>query len=532
LKQTLASARWVILAVAALTALGLALRLARYQQTVFGDEMSTLYIVRGRSLSEVMSYVSGDAEISPPLYFVLAWLTTKLGSAPELVRLPSLLAGTISIPLTYLVGARAVSRPAGLIAAGVMALSPFMIFYSADGRGYAVTIALLLGSTLAMLEGARTGRARWWVAYGGFTVLAMYTHYTAAFPLLAQLVWLVWAHPQARRQGLIANAAAAVLYLPWLSGLAADFASPTTDILYAIQGSGAAAKLRSIGSWAIGYPYVTLSDFLGLVPALLGAVGFAAAAVAGLYRRLRARASTRSATPRPPLLSPGMVLVLALAIASGALALVFWLISGNDLLSPRTLVASSAGLALLIGAVLASAGRLWGPVCTVLVAACFGVGATQTLATENQLPDFKSAAAYIGRDAGPDDVVVDLMTTSGMTPVPLTPLDAYLERSMPEYRLRLPEGEPPLVLTAPSPSPDLLRQAVREARGGSLIVVAGDESVVRDGDEATAIRVGPPAPEAVELPAGSNVVAERRFPGLEPVDVVVIDMPGNGPSRR
>ena len=170
LKQTIAGARWVVLAVAALTALGLALRLARYQQSVFGDEMSTLYIVEGRSLSEVMSYVSGDAEISPPLFFILAWLTTKLGSAPELVRLPSLIAGTMSIPLVYLVGARAVSRPAGLIAAGVMALTPFMIFYSADGRGYAVTIALLLASTLAMLEGARSERGRWWVAYGAFSV--------------------------------------------------------------------------------------------------------------------------------------------------------------------------------------------------------------------------------------------------------------------------------------------------------------------------------------------------------------------------
>ncbi|MEZ5156914.1 MAG: glycosyltransferase family 39 protein [Solirubrobacterales bacterium] len=266
MKQTLAGARWVVLVVAALTVLGFALRLARYQQTVFGDELSTLYGVDGRSLTEVTSYVSSDAEISPPLFFILAWLTTKLGSAPELVRLPSLIAGTVSIPLVYLVGARAINRPAGLIAAGVMALSPFMIFYSADGRGYAVAIALLLGSTLAMLEGARTGNARWWVAYGAFSLLAMYTHYTAAFPLVAQFFWLLWAHPSARRPALIANAAAVVAYLPWISGLAADFDSPTTDILYAIQGSGLAAKLRAIESWAAGYPYVTLSDFLERFP--------------------------------------------------------------------------------------------------------------------------------------------------------------------------------------------------------------------------------------------------------------------------
>ena len=220
-----------------------------------------------------------------------------------------------------------------------------------------------------------------------------------------------------------------------------------------------------------------------------------------------------------------MALVLTLAISSGGLALLFLITAGNDLLSPRTLVASSAGLALLVGAVLASAGRLWGSVCTVLVAACFAYGAAATLATENQLPDFKSAAAYIDGEAGPDDVIVDLMTTTGMTPVPLTPLDAYLEWSGPEYRIRLPEGEPPLLLTPPPPAPDVLRRAVREARGGSLIVVAADGFLVRDGDEATGILEGPPSSATFELPPGSKVAAERRFPGSVAVNVGIIDLP-------
>jgi len=523
LKQTLAGARWVILAVAGLTVVGLALRLARYQQDVFGDELSTLYIVEGRSLADAMSYVSGDAEISPPLYFILAWLAAKLGSAPELVRLPSLIAGTISIPLTYLVGARAINRPAGLIAAGAMALSPFMIFYSADGRGYAVTIALLLGSTLAMLAAARSGRGRWWVAYGGLSLLAMYTHYTAAFALAAQFLWLLWAHPAARKPALLANVAAAVLYLPWLSGLAADAGSPTTDLLYSIQGEGLAVKLRSIGSWAIGYPYKTLSDFLGTVPALLAAAGFAIAATAGLLRHLRARGS---GSPRPPLVSPGMALAVMLAISNIVLALLFLLVTGNDLLSARGLVTASAGLALLTGAVLASAGRLWGSVCTVLVAACLAFGAARTLATENELPGFEAAAARIEAEAGPDDVIVDLTLAAGATPVPLTPLDAYLGQDRSEYRIGLPEGEPPFLPQTPVPdAAALLRTAVREARGGSLIVVAGDGSLVRDGDEVSAIVAGPAA-EAVELPPGSKVAAESRFPGLGPVDVVRIDVGG------
>jgi hypothetical protein len=220
-----------------------------------------------------------------------------------------------------------------------------------------------------------------------------------------------------------------------------------------------------------------------------------------------------------------MALVLTLAVSSGALALLFLLITGNDLLSPRTLVASSAGLALLVGAVLASAGRLWGSICTALVAACFAAGAVQTLATENQLPDFKSAAAYIEDEAGPDAVIVDLLATTQVTPVPLTPLDSYLEQVRPEYRIGLPTGVPPLLLAPPEPAPELLRRAVREARGGSLIAVAGDGALERTGEEVTAIARGLSVSEPFELPPGSTVVVERRFPGLEPIDVVEISVP-------
>ena len=71
------ASRRILLAVLALTALGFALRLARYEQSFFGDESSTLYLTDGRSLFDVISLVSSDAEITPPLYFVLAWLSEQ-----------------------------------------------------------------------------------------------------------------------------------------------------------------------------------------------------------------------------------------------------------------------------------------------------------------------------------------------------------------------------------------------------------------------------------------------------------------------
>ena len=77
------------------------------------------------------------AEITPPLSFLLTWLTTRLGESPELVRLPALVAGIAAIPLVYLLGVLTVGRRAALLGATLTALSPFMIFYSAEARATA-----------------------------------------------------------------------------------------------------------------------------------------------------------------------------------------------------------------------------------------------------------------------------------------------------------------------------------------------------------------------------------------------------------
>ena len=140
-------------------AAGLALRLVVLQQSSFGDELSTYWIVGDHSgLAGVWDVVHSDAEITPPLYFLAAKLTTGIHFSPEMLRLPSLIAGVLSIPLTYLVGLRTIGRRAALLAAALVALSPFLIYYSTEARGYQLAIALLLARPSAAAGGGG-GRA-------------------------------------------------------------------------------------------------------------------------------------------------------------------------------------------------------------------------------------------------------------------------------------------------------------------------------------------------------------------------------------
>ena len=82
----------------------------------------------------------------------------------------------------------------------------------------------------------------------GRSCAAVYTHYTAVFVLGAQLLWLLWAHPEARRPALLANLGAALAFLPWISGLIADLNSPTTKILGALQPFDPPQPRRSLSS--------------------------------------------------------------------------------------------------------------------------------------------------------------------------------------------------------------------------------------------------------------------------------------------
>ena len=78
-------------AVLVLTLLGFGLRVAVSQQDLFADELSTYWIVATNDLGGVISTVNSDAEITPPLSFVVAWLSTQVHLSPEWLRAPSVL---------------------------------------------------------------------------------------------------------------------------------------------------------------------------------------------------------------------------------------------------------------------------------------------------------------------------------------------------------------------------------------------------------------------------------------------------------
>ena len=516
------------LAIACLTIGAFAIRVSNFRQGLFGDEFSTAWVVEGRGLGRVLSIVHSDAEVTPPLSFVLSWLTAKIGSGHEWLRLPSLVAGTVTIPLIYAVGRQLVSRTAGLVAAAAVTLSPMMIYYSTEARAYALMVAFLAGSTLAMLTALRGSRRRWWVVYGGLSCLALYSHYTAAFPLAAQLLWLLWAHPGARVPAILANVGAAVAYVPWIPGYVADTKSVTIPLVNVLFPLNFHAARLAVEQWALGYPYVTVRQVPGIALASLIVAGIALAGAGALGRVLiGARRSGEPVARSLARIPKAAVLVAALALSAPVGEAIYSAV-GTHVLGTRNLNASWPGLALAIGALVAAAPRALGVVSCALVLVGYGGGAVKSLESRWARPDYPGVASFIDAHAGPRDVVVDGAVLPAV--VPLTGPDAYLRRAHREFRPGLPKGPPPYTFFTPVPPvAPLLAQAIRDARGARIFLVAAlaptQAGSGRLGDQLAHHPLGEAGALLSRLPPGYRIVETRVFVGLEPLGVLVISTP-------
>ena len=163
------------------------------------------------------------------------------------VRLPALVAGVATVAVLALALRRCGRPGAGLAAALLLALHPWHVRYSSEGRGYAVMIACLALGFLFAARALRTGNWRDWVGHGLSQYGALWAYPGALFAVASGQAavggYLVFRWLKARNLtdardraagghlvrwaggGLVAVMAAAFLLAPGVIGLRAQLAS-------------------------------------------------------------------------------------------------------------------------------------------------------------------------------------------------------------------------------------------------------------------------------------------------------------------
>jgi uncharacterized membrane protein len=467
-------AQW--LPIGLLTVLVFALRFSQIHQSLIGDEIFTFQDVAGRSFKSVLTTVNTGGENSPPLYFLLAWATAKLGDPTVWIRLPSVVLGAATIPVIYAIGRETVGRTAGLIGAAVVAASPFSLYYGVEARPYATMAFFVALSTLALLRAVSTRSRWWWGLYTVSAAAAAYTHYTSIFVLAVQAAWSLWACRDRLRAPIIANALAALLYVPRLPKVRGK----ALVVIGALEHVNLHNVLADLVRVTVGYPYANISA----IPTYLGVAAVGACVLAALVWLVGHRRQASPGIPRPRP-SPRLALLGALALATPVGLLLYSLLV-TDLWLARGLYASVPAAALLIGMLLARLPRPFAAVTVTVVLATLIAGTVRAVGTTYARGPFRAMAAYLDKTARPGDPIV-YATLVGQ----------------PAISVQLHKPHPQTTTTG------LLQHSVPVAAGARVYVVLDDTLA-----QMLNLRVG-----ALRL-EGFVLTARRHFAGLFPTDLL------------
>jgi mannosyltransferase len=209
------------------------------RQSLWFDEVDV--VVRAQQpLGEVLRTFVAAGE-NGPLYNILLALWIRVAGISEIaVRFPSAVAGTFAIPLLYLLGRRLAGPHVGLLAAGLLAISPYHVWYSQEAKMYTLVVLLALASSYTLVEALQRNQRRWWAAYALLTTLMFYTHVATVLVFVAQSLYVVatrraW---RGRERGWLL--AAAVLTLPYV---------PIALWAMRVVGGGVSTWHADVGLW-------------------------------------------------------------------------------------------------------------------------------------------------------------------------------------------------------------------------------------------------------------------------------------------
>src|SRR5688500_5449774 len=177
------------------------------------DEVITVQEIQ-QGPADILRQVNA-ADSNPMLYPLLAGAWERVFGIGEWgVRALTALFGTLAIPLVYGAATTLASRRAGLIAAGLAATNPLLVWYSGEARNYSLLVlasALVFWCFARALDEVRGQRWLWgWALASG---LALTTHYYAAVLVGMTALWLLWRRAGPRLDTVLAIGAIVVVAL-------------------------------------------------------------------------------------------------------------------------------------------------------------------------------------------------------------------------------------------------------------------------------------------------------------------------------
>lgn len=369
-------------------------------KSVWWDEGLAAWAAR-RSLAEIARWTAAD--VHPPLYFwMLHFWRWGSGDSEFGLRLLSAAIGVLTVAATYRLGRAVGGSKAGLLAALLVGISRFDVWWSQEMRMYALAALLAALSLWAAIRFWDRDRPTDGTLYALFTAAGLYTLYLFVSVLVVtNLVWLWVLWRAERRRGElirwgVVQVAALLLFAPWLIYALGHI--PTWS-----SASPVAVDVFLRIYWTVlvtGIP-VSVENYGWLTTPVL--VIFLAGLAALLWKGWRDWRVGRN----------GAVLLLGLLLPAGvvyAVSLPRQTLFYSPQLAPRYLLIFAPAFCALLawGLTILGEGRHWAVevILAAVVVGVAGYGLWEYYPGRILLDDYKALAATLRAYQRPDDAVV------------------------------------------------------------------------------------------------------------------------------
>jgi mannosyltransferase len=449
---------------------------ARPGRPMWFDETFTLALAR--LPADRLLWPLTHEEANGGLYVLLVRAALRAGDAVgaddlAVARLVAAAAGVAAVPALYLACRRALGDAPAALAALLLAVSRFHVYYSVEARGYVLAVLLVVlaaGALVSLLEAPRAAPS---LAFAVLAPLATWSHAFAALGLAAQGMAALL-HPSVRGAR---GPSAARAVRAWLAvALTLGAAGSAAVLLVAVRGdAGQLAWIAPLGWGQVWMVFVFLAGHAR--PLLLAAVAGTASAI------VLARGGAERGFGAALALAWGL-LPVALAVAVSA-----W----KPLLHPRYLIVALPGFLLLAALGLLALRRpRW---VAVAVALAVALSVRELRRPRRGEPPWEPWDVVVAR-------VVELARPGDALVVRPGVLSLTLEREL-RRRGRGPWPEPvepppgdPLGLTPRAP----LEQRLADRTGVVFVLARGDDPQV--------------AGARTALAAGTRVAADEEQAGI------------------
>ena len=406
-------------ALAALTLVALALRAVRLgAQSFWIDEVLTygwIQEIDKNGFGTLLGNIHG------PLYTAVVWLVSRGSHSEAWLRMPSLVAGVAAVPALGILARAVWGARAGLVAAALLTVSPFALYYSQECRNYSFSILFAIWTLHAAWRFQAAASAR----RGAWVVLAelggILSNLNGLFFTVGLGLWGLWNLRRNRRAlqvWCLAHVVLGVLLVPYaweithqvrperLVGVETNFGEKTplrgATTLHPLALAYTAFAFAS--GYSLGPTLEDLRAHPGGIAApqywpvlLLVVVGFGVPLVCGVWRERRGR---------------DLLLVPALVTAGWTL----WVAATN--VKPFNVRYLSVGFPAFV--LLAAAGSQWMDrrwrtvVWAAALAASLWSSANYLLVPRYGRDDARGAVQYVAQHAAPQDAIVQISLTATM----------------------------------------------------------------------------------------------------------------------